>query len=161
MAAAALTAVLAAAAAASSPVEFPHHWGGAGMIAGRHSESFCSAHHIAPGGHRRIVTTFTFRGHHQTHAGTVFCSHEYEVWKGTTGPWNDGHWISIACPAGERPMSSGAGFVSDPGGALTQVGGGFGHNDDGFWHYRFHNWDHAHMAKVQFWGVCLGPEVRV
>lgn len=152
-------AVSASVAAASGELEFNHSWGGSGVVAGRHTESFCAAHKIPLGGHARIETRLHFRGITEIHNGTVFCSQRFEVWKGTTGPWNDGHWISIACPAGERPMSSGAGFISDPGGALTQVGGGFGHHDDGFWHYRFHDWDLGRNAHVEFWGVCLGPRV--
>jgi hypothetical protein len=44
--------------------------------------------------------------------------------------------------------------VSTPDDALTYIAGSFGHNDDGFWHYRFHNWN-PREAEIEFWAVCL------
>jgi hypothetical protein len=50
-------------------------------------------------------------------------------------------------------MTNGAGYFTDPHPHVTQVDGGFGHNHDGYWHYRFHNWS-GQTVRVQFWGVC-------
>jgi hypothetical protein len=147
--------VLAAAAiaAASGSLEFSHNWGGSGDIPGRHRHNFCSTHDIRPGESRPVHVVSSY----DNFTGTVFCSHVFHVHHNTTGPWNDGHWISVPCPHGQRPMLGGAGFDSTPEDALTFVAGSFGHNHDGFWHYRFHNWN-PRDGTIEFWAVCLNKQ---
>ena len=152
IAATGLTVALAAVASANTPLHFTDSWGGSGPTPHRHRNDFCAHHQILPGHSRSVFVDGGPLGDHFT--GTVYCSHKYTVDPGTTGPWNDGQWISIPCPANERPMMGGAGFDSTPEDALTYVAGGFGHNKDGWWHYRFHNWSHRH-AQIEFWAVCL------
>jgi hypothetical protein len=138
-------------AGASDAIHFTDSWGGSWAHPNRHRHNFCSTHDMRPGESR---PAWVDNGYGDTFTGTVYCSHLYKVDPFTTGPWNDGHSVSIPCPAGDRPMRGGAGFTSTPEDALTYVSGGFGHNDDGFWHYKFHNWSHRH-AEIEFWAVCL------
>ncbi len=153
-AAAAVSAVATTAAVASGSVGFNHNWGGTGVIAGRHTESFCATHGISAGGHRRITWNRTLtKGIVHHYVGTVYCSDVFEVHHNTTGPGSDG--ISISCPSDQRPEHGAAGFHSNPQDALTQVHGGFGSNNDGYWNYKFHNWNPQHTAHVQMWAVCL------
>ena len=133
------------------PLTWNSDWGGHGEIAGRHSENFCQKHHIEPGGHRAVYIS----GPYSSHRGTVFCAPMLWVWKATTGPWEHGNWISIPCPGNDRPILGGAGYSSPP--VLTQAGGGFGVNRDGYWHYRFHNHDILTDVSIQFWAVCIDP----
>lgn len=84
-------------------------------------------------------------------AGTLVCGPMLDVWGHTTGPGANG--ISMPCPPREEPIGGGAGVYYTPHGHLTQVHGGFGHNDDGYWHYKFHNWS-GETVYVQLWGVC-------
>jgi hypothetical protein len=51
-------------------------------------------------------------------------------------------------------MRGGSGFESTPEDALTYIAGGFGHNDDGCWHYRFHD-RNPRTAQIEFWAVYL------
>jgi hypothetical protein len=155
--------MLAVPAFASNRLVYSTHWGGAGVAAGRHTEDLCVMEGISGGGSRAVTVELT--GGHVGHGpatteGELFCARGESVWKGPTpGPE---HGFSIRCPHEERPIDGGAGYKAvgiDDGGHLyqahvTQSSGGFGHNRDGYWHYKFHNWgtDHAHM---RFWAVCV------
>ena len=132
-----------------------HSDGGFGQIAGNHDLNICRANGVEPGGQRRAVIG---SADHRVLRGTFLCAPRLEIWGHTAGPWDPDApggpgWLSIRCPAGERPVHGGAGFSASPHRHLTQVSGGFGSGNDGFWHYRFHNWT-AETVTIQFWGVC-------
>ena len=85
--------------------------------------------------------------------GTAYCSDKLAIHPNTTGPGSDG--ISIPCPSNEEPLTNSVGFTDEEHFALTQVHGGFGHNKDGFWNYKFHNWNPHHTIHVQMWAICV------
>jgi hypothetical protein len=132
-------------------IKFPHQWGGSHDIPGKHGHNFCSTFDI-PAGHSRAI--WVDNGYGDTFHGRVYCSHHIQIPGGWTGPWENGWSLSIPCPAGDRPIGGGSGFQSSPEDALTFVGGSWGHNKDGWWHYHFHNWS-AFTARIQFWAVCV------
>lgn len=136
-------------AAANEPLSLGSYPGGSGDIAGRHSDNLCREHHIEPGGHRAVHLSSNY----DDAKGTLFCAPWLWVWKATIGPWEGGNWISIRCPADERPVSGGAGYSSPP--ILSQAGGSFGYHKDGYWHYRFYNHDILVDVSIQFWAVCI------
>ena len=132
-------------------IKFPHQWGGSDHIPGKHRHNFCSTHDMAPG-HSKAV--WVDNGYGDTVHGRVYCTHRIQIPAGWTGPWEHGWSLSIPCPDGDKPMRGGAGFTSTPEDALTFIDGGFGHNKDGWWHYRFHNWSHR-TAEIEMWAVCV------
>jgi len=154
---------VASAASAHGPVRFNAHWGGVGVIAGFHGENLCLKQRIEPGSHREAIVAVN--GPHDAVAhgpsalyGTLMCAPELSIWPQTTGPWEGGRWISLHCPGGEKPLDGGAGFTVFGGnsGALGQTGGGFGHNRDGYWDYRFFNHSVRNGVAIEFWAVCVG-----
>jgi hypothetical protein len=150
----------ASAATASNPVHFNAHWGGIGVVAGHHHENLCSKNEIEPGGHRQALVLVNGPGDAVAHGpnardGTLLCAPVLAVWPFSTGPWEGGNWISLRCPAGEKPIDGGAGFQGGDSGTFTQAGGGFGDGHDGYWHYRFFNHS-RHTYMIKFWAVCVG-----
>ncbi len=132
-----------------------HSEGGTGHIAGNHEVNLCRATGVEPGGKRRAVIS---TADHRVVDGTFVCAPVLEIWGHTAGPWDPTApggpgWLSIRCPAGEHSIQGGAGFKAEPHRHLTQVQGTFGSGNDGYWHYRFHNWT-AHTLTIQFWAAC-------
>ncbi len=154
--------LLSTAAAAQATFVFNGDWGGAGVIATHHPQNLCAMERIEPGDHAKVIVR-TWSGDHVTtigdsmdYDGTLMCAPRVDVWRHSTGPWEGGNWISLRCPAGERPIKGGVGYTTKRSSdALAQVGGGFGSGNDGYWHYRFHN-HQSTTAWVQLWAVCIG-----
>jgi hypothetical protein len=164
-----------ASAATAQGFIFNAHWGGAGVIAGRHTEDLCTHQLVGGGGSRRVGVDVDL---HATHVvpepaprgvdrrvleGYLYCSPELEIWPHTSGPWDPNApggpgWLSITC-FHLSPIDGGAGFHMSSGGAISQVAGGFGHGRNGYWHYRFHN-PTDHTVNIQFWAVCVDRAVR-
>ena len=146
-----LLASVAVAGANTDEIHFPHQWGGGSDHPYKHRHDFCLVHEIQPG-HSKAV--WVDNGYGDTFHGRVYCSDQMRIPPHHTGPWDNGWSLSIPCPEGTRPMNGGAGFESSPEDALSFIDGSFGHNRDGWWHYRFHNWSWR-TATVQMWAVCL------
>lgn len=99
-------------------------------------------------------------GHHPEPMVLV-CGRGWQVINAnTTGPGADG--ISMPCPVigghQSRPAGGGAtvsihlpqNYTLDPH-QFSQITGGFGSEDDGYWNYRFHA---LREGDVQMWGFC-------
>src|SRR4051794_30972902 len=89
--------------------------------------------------------------------GVLVCGRHFEVPGHRTGP-ADSEGESIRCPDGlagfgnrSEPVDVGW-WVSEQR-AYVQVHGSFGHNEDGFWHYRIHN-PGIGAVTVQLYGIC-------
>ena len=163
---------LAGPAAAAREVEFTRGWGGsghlgAGYVAGYHHENLCKNELIEPGESVGARVAFAFEPHpsvapsfHDTVSvyGTLICAHRLEIWPHTAGPWDVNApggpgSLSISCPHDQSPVDNGVGCWASTR-HLTQAAGGHGSADDGYWHYKFHNWTGA-TAEIQLWAVCV------
>lgn len=160
--------LLSTAASAQAMFVFNSHWGGTGVIAHWHDQDLCQLERLSPGSHKVVIVHSLGFDHivsygGQYRYGTLMCARQFDVWGHTTGPWENGEWISLRCPDGERPINGGVGYTTRRVGEiwpLAQVGGGFGHNHDGYWHYRFHN-HIVHSTYVRLWAVCVNETGRV
>jgi hypothetical protein len=66
---------------------------------------------------------------------------------------------SLPCPVlpqGWRTRPNAAGWWVSARAGYSNVGGGFGHNRDGFWNYRFYN-PHAGAVRARLFGACRLP----
>ena len=69
---------------------------------------------------------------------------------------------SLPCPVvalgsqARRTRPAAAGWWVSSRAGYTNTGGGFGHNRDGFWNYRFYN-PHADSVRARLFGACRMP----
>ena len=144
---------LAAPALASDRFVFNAHWGGVGVVAGRHSESPCHGP-----SHFNMAVTVALTGSHLGHGphtvnGTLHCTRAFIGPTTGSSPEPRGG-LSIRCAAHQRPIDGGAGFHLTSDTAVSQHSGGFGYNHDGYWHYTFLNAS-THSTEMSFWAVCV------
>lgn len=72
------------------------------------------------------------------------------------------HGASLPCPVIDqgrnqrRTRPDGAGWWVSARAGYSNVAGGFGHNRDGFWNYRFYN-PHAGTVRARLYGACRMP----
>jgi hypothetical protein len=173
---AAVLIMLAAGPAAAAPNEgrhwFSSHWGGAGVIAHRHTQNLCEQRRLQPGSREKVWVYTDHFGHAvappaqrnpvdltRHYDGWLYCAPELDIWAHTSGPWDPNgfggpNWLSIVCPGPQDPIDGGAGFYVSPDAGVAQVAGGFGVGHNGYWHYRFHN-PTNHTVRIQLWAVCV------
>jgi len=138
-------------------IDFDASWGGAGAWARPHYQNLCPAHptEFVPGAGPRWAAKVAVTDSHvgrgpETVNGSLYC-HELLV-----PPHVVSHQFSIRCPAGERSIDGGAGYVVAHDVRVHQVTGNLGHrHDDGYWDYTFRQVGGANHVRLHFWAVCI------
>lgn len=82
----------------------------------------------------------------------LVCGTLDELYGNSTGP--GAHGASLPCPhhSASHPKTVGW-YVADHNAHYWQVYGGFGHHEDGFWHYKLHKATHG-TTRVRLMGYC-------
>src|SRR4051794_23785916 len=88
--------------------------------------------------------------------GVLVCGRQFAVHGHSVGP-DAGHGESLRCPDlpafGNRTKPVTVGWWVSEQRHYVQLHGSFGHNHDGFWHYRLNN-PSAGTVTVQLYGFC-------
>jgi hypothetical protein len=86
--------------------------------------------------------------------GILVCGRHFEVHGHSAGP-DRSQGESIRCPSlpGNRTTPVDVGWWVSEQRSYAQLHGSFGHNQDGFWHYRLYN-PGAGTVTVQLYGIC-------